>query len=56
MFKLFKSKSKLEKLHKEYKNLLKDSYKLSTTNRSESDKKQAEAQAILLQIEVLQHS
>ena len=56
MFGIFKSKSKLDKLQDEYKKLLEASYKLSTTNRSESDKKQAEAQAILDQIEVLQQS
>ncbi|WAC03942.1 Lacal_2735 family protein [Lacinutrix neustonica] len=53
MFGLFKKKSKLEKLQEQYKKLLEESYKLSTTNRSESDKKQAEAQAILDQIDIL---
>ncbi|WP_367180202.1 Lacal_2735 family protein [uncultured Lacinutrix sp.] len=56
MFGLFKTKSKLDKLHEEYKKLLEESYKLSTKNRTESDIKQAEAQAILDQIEVLQQS
>ena len=54
MFGIFKKKSKLDKLQDEYKKLLEQSYKLSTTNRTESDKKQAEAQKILKQIEVLQ--
>ena len=54
MFGLFKKKSELEKLQDKYKKLLEESFKLSTTNRSESDKKQAEAQAVLEQIEVLQ--
>ena len=54
MFGLFKKKSALDKLQDQYKKLLEESYKLSTTNRSESDKKQAEAQAILEQIEAIQ--
>lgn len=54
MFGIFRKKSKLDKLQDQYKNLLEQSYKLSTTNRSESDKKQAEAQKILEQIEILQ--
>jgi hypothetical protein len=56
MFGLFKKKSELEKLQDKYKKLLEESFKLSTTNRSESDKKQAEAQAVLEQIEVLQNN
>ena len=56
MFGIFKKKSKLDKLQDQYKSLLEQSYKLSTTNRSERDKKQAEAQKILEQIEVLQHN
>ncbi|WP_157823379.1 MULTISPECIES: Lacal_2735 family protein [Olleya] len=54
MFGLFKKKSELDKLQDKYKKLLEESFKLSTTNRSESDKKQAEAQAVLEQIEALQ--
>lgn len=54
MFGLFKKKSKLDKLQEQYKKLLEQSYKLSTSNRGESDKKQAEAQSILEQIEILQ--
>jgi hypothetical protein len=54
MFNIFKKKSKLDKLQDDYKNLLEQSYKLSTSNRSESDKKQAEAQKVLEQIEILQ--
>lgn len=56
MLGLFKKKSKLDKLHEQYKKILEESYKLSTTNRSESDKKQAEAQAILDQIDILKQS
>ncbi|WGD34334.1 Lacal_2735 family protein [Olleya sp. YS] len=53
MFGIFKKKSQLDKLQEQYRKLLEESYKLSTTNRSESDKKQAEAQSILQQIEIL---
>jgi len=56
MFGLFKKKSKLDKLQDDYKRLLEESYKLSTTNRGESDKKQAEAQKVLEQIEVLKQT
>ncbi|MBA3986355.1 MAG: Lacal_2735 family protein [Flavobacteriales bacterium] len=51
MFSLFKKKSQEEILNEKYKKLLKEAYELSTTNRSASDKKQAEAQAILEEIE-----
>jgi len=53
MFGLFKKKSKEEILQEKYKNLLKESFELSKTNRAASDKKQAEAQAVLDEIEVL---
>jgi hypothetical protein len=55
MFGLFKknSKSELEKLQKQYEKLMADWHKLSTTNRAESDKKYAEAQKIIEQIEIL---
>ena len=56
MFGLFKKKSRLDKLQDDYRKLLEESFKLSKTNRQESDKRQAEAQAILDQIEVLQKS
>lgn len=54
MFGIFKKKGKLDKLQDQYKGLLEEAFKLSTSNRSESDKKQAEAQKILEQIEILQ--
>ncbi len=54
MFKLFKGKSEIEKLQKKYESLMSDWHKLSTSNRAESDKKYAEAQKILEQIEKLQ--
>tara|TARA_R110000850_G_scaffold277086_1_gene422334 strand:+ start:58745 stop:58912 length:168 start_codon:yes stop_codon:yes gene_type:complete len=53
MFGLFKKKSKEEILQAKYKNLLKESFELSKTNRAASDKKQAEAQAVLDEIEAL---
>lgn len=56
MFGLFKSKSKLDKLQDQYKKLMKEWHTLSTTNRSKSDEKYAEAQKIIEQIEVLQKS
>lgn len=46
MFGLFKKSSEAEKLQKQYDKLMADWHKLSTTNRAESDKKYAEAQAI----------
>lgn len=54
MFGLFKSKSKLDKLQKEYEKLMKEWHSLSSINRSLSDQKYAEAQKILEQIEILQ--
>jgi hypothetical protein len=53
MFGLFKKKSPLHALEKKYKKLLKEAYNLSKVSRVESDKKQAEAQDILEQIESL---
>ncbi len=53
MFKLFKSKSELEKLQSKYEALMKEWHELSSINRAESDKKYAEAQAIMNQIELL---
>jgi hypothetical protein len=53
MFGLFKKKSELEKLQDQYKALLSEAHKLSTVNRSASDAKTAEADAILKKIETL---
>lgn len=53
MFNIFKKKSEIEKLERRYKNLLEESYKLSTSNRSKSDAKRAEAEEILDKIELL---
>ncbi|SDS14960.1 hypothetical protein SAMN04515667_1521 [Formosa sp. Hel1_31_208] len=54
MFGLFKKTSEIDKLQKKYEKFMKDWHGLSTTNRAESDKKYAEAQKILEQIEQLQ--
>ena len=54
MFGLFKKSTETEKLQKQYEKLMKEWHALSTTNRSESDKKYAEAQKIQDQIDTLQ--
>ncbi|RED48249.1 Lacal_2735 family protein [Seonamhaeicola aphaedonensis] len=46
MFKLFKRKSKREKLEEKFKKLMQEWHKLSSINRAASDKKYAEAQKI----------
>ena len=51
MFGLFKTKSEAEKLQLEYEALMKEWHRLSSINRSESDKKYAEAQDIMDKIE-----
>ena len=53
MFGLFKKKSQKEKLEETYDKLIKESYKLSTVNRTASDAKAVEADAILKEIEKL---
>ena len=53
MFGLFKNKSEVEKLNDKYKSLMKEWHELSSINRSESDKKYAEAEAVLIDIENL---
>ena len=54
MFGLFKKKSEAEKLQEQYKKLLAESHRLSTINRTESDKIAKEADDVLKQIESLQ--
>jgi len=51
MFNFFKKKSPIERLYAEYEKLLKEAHALSTSNRSASDAKQAEAQEVLKKIE-----
>jgi hypothetical protein len=53
MFNLFKRKTEKEKLQAKYKKCLAEAYALSTTNRSASDAKTAEANKILEEIEKL---
>lgn len=54
MFGLFKKKSPIEKLEERYQQLLEEAHALSKTNRAESDKKMAEAQAVLKEIEAFE--
>ena len=53
MFGLFKKSSEVDKLQKKYEKLMNDWHALSKTNRSESDKKYAEAQKVLEEIDRL---
>ena len=52
MFKLFRKKSRAELMEKKYQELLKDAYKLSTINRKASDRKMAEADQLLREMEI----
>ncbi len=54
MFGLFKKKSPVDRLNDKYEKLLAQSHALSTSNRAESDKKFAEAQEVLKEIERLE--
>ena len=51
MFGLFKKKSEKEILMDKYKKLLEESFRLSKTNRKESDQKAAEAAELLEKID-----
>lgn len=53
MFGLFKKKSEIEKLQDTYESLMKESFILSKSNRSASDKKIAEAEYVINEIEKL---
>jgi hypothetical protein len=53
MFGLFKKKSEKEKLQEKYNALIAEAYKLSHTDRTASDRKTAEAEEIIKQIEKL---
>lgn len=53
MFGLFKKKSEKEMLHEQYRKLMKESYRLSSTNRKQSDDKMFEASLIMEKIEKL---
>lgn len=54
MFGIFKKKSEKEILLEKYNKLMKESHSLSTTNRTESDKKFADAQEILANVDRLE--
>lgn len=54
MFAIFRKKSELEKLKKQYAKLLAEAYKLSHSNRKASDSKYAEADALASKIEVME--
>jgi hypothetical protein len=53
MFGLFKKKSEVEKLEEKYQKLLQEAYALSTSNRTLSDQKTAEANEVLTKIDLL---
>ena len=53
MFGIFKKKSKKEKLQDLYKKKKEQAFKISRTNRKESDKLEKEANDILMEIEKL---
>ncbi|WP_139959279.1 Lacal_2735 family protein [Flavicella sediminum] len=50
MFGIFKKKTKLELLQKEYEKLTQETFVLSKTSRAEGDKKFAEAELVLKKI------
>lgn len=54
MFGIFKKKSEKEKLQSKYEKLMKESFELSTQNRSLSDAKAAEAEVVMKMIESLE--
>tara|TARA_R100001460_G_scaffold25459_1_gene51187 strand:- start:5056 stop:5238 length:183 start_codon:yes stop_codon:yes gene_type:complete len=54
--KIFKRKTEVEKLNDKYDLLMKEAYKLSKINRTESDKKYLEADNVLSEIELLNKS
>jgi len=51
---MFWKKSPLQKLNKKYEKLKQDAYNLSKTDRMAADLKEAEAEKILKEIEVLE--
>jgi len=56
MFGLFKSKSPIEKLQKQYQKLHEEAFKLSKVDRKAADLKFAEAEEIGKQIEALKNN
>jgi hypothetical protein len=53
MFGIFKKKTEKQKLEEQYRKLIDEAYKLSHSNRTQSDKKQADAEAVLQKLEKL---
>ena len=53
MIRLFKKKTKAEKLSEKYRQLLKEAHKLSKINRTQSEVKFAEAMAVQSELEKL---
>ncbi|MBU2914574.1 Lacal_2735 family protein [Reichenbachiella agariperforans] len=53
MFGLFKKKTELEQLSAQYNELMKQAHALSTQDRTKSDAKHAEAEALIPRIEEL---
>ena len=56
MFGLFGKTSSRSKLEKQYKKLLEDSYRLSTSDRAKSDQVRAEAEEVIKQLEEIEKS
>ena len=54
MFGIFKKKSEVEKLQDSYKKLMEEAFKLQSINRSDSDQKYLEADAVLNKIEAIE--
>ena len=52
--KLFKGKTKVEKLQDKYDSLMEEAYKLSKVNRTKSDEKTFEANEVLIEIKELE--
>ncbi|MDZ7608687.1 MAG: Lacal_2735 family protein [Cyclobacteriaceae bacterium] len=53
MFGIFKKETEVDKLTRQYKTLLEESYKLSHHNRAASDQKAVEAEELMVKIEAL---
>ena len=57
MFSIFKKKkSKIQKLYDKYHQMQNEAFELSTSNRTQSDLKYAEAQEVLKEIEIYEKS
>ncbi len=54
MFSFFRKKSELDQLTDQYRALLEESFKLSSTDRKASDLKRAEAEEVAVKMEELQ--